>query len=107
MLERLGPIYLESALEHLESISRGIQAGDHGSVALAAHSLKSSSATLGASHLAELCQVLENRARAEQLDALEETVDDLQGTLHRVCDSLAQECDALAERYADQRDFGT
>lgn len=52
----------------LADMRQAILVGDAGQVRRLAHSLKSSSASLGARQLAELCQDLERRARAGLLE---------------------------------------
>jgi len=49
-------------------LRKGVDANDASIVQKAAHSLKSSSANLGALQLAQLCKELENRARLQTLD---------------------------------------
>lgn len=63
-LDEVIDIYLETAPELLQSIEITITDGDTLALRPAAHSLKSISGTLGAFILYELCQKLENMARA-------------------------------------------
>jgi HPt (histidine-containing phosphotransfer) domain-containing protein len=60
-------LYFESALELLGRLRAGMAANDQEAVPGAAHSLKSSSANLGANRLADLCKQLEFAARAGEL----------------------------------------
>ncbi|CBN55882.1 MULTISPECIES: response regulator [Kamptonema] len=57
-------IFLGDAPRYLDSIKVAIAAGDAGNLKVAAHTLKSSSANLGAMVLSELCKDLEYMARA-------------------------------------------
>lgn len=59
-------LYLEDAPQLLASIHKAVIAQDFSSLRFAAHSLKSSSATLGAKRLAALCQELEMKDRSEE-----------------------------------------
>ena len=63
LLARVVHLYLESAPELIARLRTGLAAGDHNAVRIAAHTLKSSSANLGASALAEMCKQLELAAR--------------------------------------------
>ncbi|MCB1676755.1 MAG: Hpt domain-containing protein, partial [Halioglobus sp.] len=55
--------YLDSAARLMEELGEGAQRGDCQQVQRAAHTLKSSSANIGASHLSACCRTLEHRAR--------------------------------------------
>ena len=64
ILRHIIQLYLDLTPETLEKIDAGLAGGDMEQVAMAAHSLKGSSATLGAEQLAELCQQLYEEAKA-------------------------------------------
>ena len=64
VLRKIIQLFLELTPDTLEEIDVGVAGGDMEQVALAAHSLKGSSATLGAEQLAELCQQLYMEAKA-------------------------------------------
>jgi HPt (histidine-containing phosphotransfer) domain-containing protein len=59
----------------------------------AAHSLKSSSANLGATQLAALCKELEQRGRDNDLQGAAELVDEIGKVYLRVCRALVMERD--------------
>jgi HPt (histidine-containing phosphotransfer) domain-containing protein len=69
LLARVIRLYLDSAPDLIERMRAGLAAGDHEAVRTAAHTLKSSSANLGAAGLADLCRRLELAARARQVGA--------------------------------------
>jgi HPt (histidine-containing phosphotransfer) domain-containing protein len=69
LLVRVIRLYLESTPELIERIRAALAANDHEAVRTAAHTLKSSSANLGATALAELCRRLELAARAASVGA--------------------------------------
>jgi CheY-like chemotaxis protein len=73
LLARVGRLYLETAPDLGKSLSDAAAGGDPGGVRRAAHSLKSSSANLGADALAALCSRVEASAAAGeiQVDAVE------------------------------------
>jgi HPt (histidine-containing phosphotransfer) domain-containing protein len=56
--------YLENAHQHIETIARAISQNDTAELRRVSHTLKSSSATLGATKLATLCQELETLSRS-------------------------------------------
>ena len=69
--------FLVEAPRQLASLRHGIAVGDEQAVRRAAHSLKSSAATLGALDLAELCRVVEARRGEGYLAAVSDVVDEL------------------------------
>ena len=74
-LERLIAAYLDEAPKHVTGIKVGIAAGDQDAVKIAAHTLKSSSANLGAIRLAELCQSIESAAVTNDRTTLADLAD--------------------------------
>lgn len=64
--------WLATAPKLIEQVHEGISGKDSQNTSMAAHSLKSSSANLGAQTLAEVCRRLEEMARE---DRLEETLE--------------------------------
>ena len=64
VLRQIIQLFLKFTPDTLEKIDAGVAGGDMEQVALAAHSLKGSSATIGAEQLAELCQQLYMEAKA-------------------------------------------
>jgi HPt (histidine-containing phosphotransfer) domain-containing protein len=63
-LGRLIDIFLENTPQSLSSLRSALVQSDAGALRMAAHSLKSSSASYGAMHLSELCKALEEMARS-------------------------------------------
>ena len=66
-LKKLLKTYLDIAPRNIEQISEAISKGDADALKSAAHSLKGSSANLGALEFAELCQSLETKGRQNSL----------------------------------------
>jgi PAS domain S-box-containing protein len=64
LLEQVVRLYLEAGPRLLDSLRSGMAAGDTDAVRAAAHALRSSSANVGARHLAELCKQIELASRA-------------------------------------------
>src|SRR6202451_4232445 len=67
MIPHIISIFLESATQDLEKMRRAVLAGDAQGLAVAAHSLKGSCSTLGASRLRELCLKVESDGPLEPL----------------------------------------
>lgn len=68
ILAKVIGLYLENAPELLEGLRTGLVSNDAHALRMAAHSLKSSSANLGAKDLAQACLELETLAHKQQLD---------------------------------------
>jgi two-component system sensor histidine kinase/response regulator len=64
LLAQVVQIYLDSTPALIEQLRTGMGNSDHDAIHAAAHSLKSSSANLGAKTLADLCRRVEMAARA-------------------------------------------
>ncbi len=62
----------------LAQMRQGAEQRDAATLRINAHTLKSSSATLGAASLSELCRILEAKARAEDLSQTVELVDQVE-----------------------------
>ncbi|MEP6959135.1 MAG: response regulator [Nitrospirota bacterium] len=90
-LARLIEKYIVSSTEHLLSIQRAVVTGDATMLWQAAHTLKSSSAMLGASMFAELCHELELLGRAATLDRVPEVLSKLEASYPSVCAALEVE----------------
>lgn len=69
LLGQIVQLYLESAPALLAQLAAGLAAADLDSIGNAAHSLKSSSANLGAIELSKMCGKLEAAARAGAIGA--------------------------------------
>ncbi len=72
LLEKIIRLFLSDAPRLMESLREAVQAGDLEALTLTAHSLKSSSATLGANALAETCRQMESLGRAGTLEGMTE-----------------------------------
>ena len=70
--------YLESTPHLLQTLREAIARTDSQGTRMAAHSLKSSSANLGAAALSELCKTLENIARERQLENAEALLSEIE-----------------------------
>jgi PAS domain S-box-containing protein len=67
LLGQVVALYLEASPPLIDQIQEGLRSADADGVRIAAHTLKSSSANLGARGLAEICAALESAARKGDL----------------------------------------
>lgn len=70
LIAELIDIFLSDAPQRLEEIAKGLTHGDLQSVERAAHTLKSSSANIGALGLSRICREMEELARARNLEPI-------------------------------------
>jgi signal transduction histidine kinase/CheY-like chemotaxis protein len=78
--------YLESSPALVEAIKSS--PSDFDTLARTAHTLKSSSAYVGALHLSELCKELERRARGGAPGALEQLISRIESVFAETCEAL-------------------
>ncbi|MDD2764894.1 MAG: Hpt domain-containing protein [Opitutaceae bacterium] len=83
-LRDLIQIYLDDAPKRLDEIEQSVKLGDAQLLALAAHSLKGSSANFGARQLRALCEQFEAAGRAAALDGLWPRIPALRDEFNRV-----------------------
>lgn len=88
LLGKMIDLYLVAAPERIEAATRASRAGDTEGVERALHSLKSSSAQLGAMRMQRLSEQGEHRARAGSLDGAAQLLSALEEELARVRDWL-------------------
>lgn len=88
MIAELIDIYAEDAAQLVSSLLEASQAGDHPSLAAAAHALRSPSASLGALDLAERCRLLEQASASAEEAVPVGLIDDLLSELERVLAAL-------------------
>ena len=88
VLNRLIDIYLDNSAQLVSDLENGIAANDPKAVTINAHSLKSSSANLGANRLADICRQVEENGRAANLDNISVLFDQLSSELAEVCEAL-------------------
>lgn len=90
--QRLTESFLRNGAELVERIENGLMSGDSVAVRIAAHTLKSSSANVGATGLSELCRRIEPLAERGDMDALRVQA----GRVHAVFDELSRALAAAA-----------
>jgi HPt (histidine-containing phosphotransfer) domain-containing protein len=72
-------------------IGEAVQSGNAAAMTRAAHTLKSSSAQLGAARLSALCKDLETSGRADELSGTPDTFADIEAELEKVHEELILE----------------
>ena len=75
LLARVIKAFESSAARLLPQLQDARRAGDHGGVRHVAHTLKSSSASIGAIKLSQLCGEIETKIRTDKLENLGERID--------------------------------
>ena len=80
--------YVADAPQQLEALNASLAAGDVDGLVRPAHTLKSSSASLGALRLTERCRQLELTAKAGSLDGATESIEGIAAELELVVAAL-------------------
>jgi len=83
--------YLSSSAGLLDALRCAVRASDPKAVTAAAHTLKSSSAQIGAVRLAALCKELEALGRNGSIEGAADLSDEIAGEHESVCERLAAE----------------
>jgi two-component system, sensor histidine kinase and response regulator len=91
LLGRIVAIYLQDSPRLLQRMHDAVAAEDGEALRQAAHSLKSSSANLGATQLATLSKELEHRGRDRQLEGTAELLQTFEAHYLRVREALTRE----------------
>ena len=91
-------LFVKHAPERLSSIEQAIESGDAKGLLMAAHSLKSSSAYIGAMRLSSLSKELELMGRTGALEGAKEKAEALVAEYSRVINALDAEIKAAGQR---------
>ncbi len=91
IVERVIRLYLASSPKLVQKIEKAAESGDVKSLNRAAHSLKSSSANVGGTTFAQLCERLEDMGRENSLDGAGEVLPQLRSGHHALCLALERE----------------
>jgi HPt (histidine-containing phosphotransfer) domain-containing protein len=89
-LERILTAYLDEAPKYLQNLKAASVAEDYSAMKMAAHTLKSSSANVGAVRLAEFCQEIENTISRKDAAALGSLLGSVGGEYFAVEEALKQ-----------------
>jgi len=96
LVNRVVQAYLESSRELVTKLRSAIDSADADSVTASAHTLKSSSANVGALKLADLCKTLETAARQGDLSAAPQLRQKIQQEYQQVIEALKLRTEAAA-----------
>jgi CheY-like chemotaxis protein/HPt (histidine-containing phosphotransfer) domain-containing protein len=99
LLAKVIGVYLDNSPTLVQRLREAVAQGDAVALRETAHSLKSSSANLGAAQLATLCKELEQRGREQRIEGTAALLAEVQAKYSRVREALAVE---LAEDCATQ-----
>ena len=88
LVRRVLATYAGSLVRHRQQISDGHAAGDVAGMRLGAHTLKSSSASVGALQLSKLCAAVEQALRDERLLELPPMIGQLLAEIDRVDEAV-------------------
>ena len=88
VIPRVIGLYLSNAPSMMEELQTAVERGETATVYRLAHSLKSSSAMVGALRLSALCKTLEARARETKDGAVQEGLPEIEAEYARVVEAL-------------------
>ena len=88
VLGRLIDVYMDTSPRLLQELRSALNEEDAALVELNAHSLKSSSAALGAMEFSGLCREVEEGCRAGKMHGLDQTVHNMEAQFPGVCAAL-------------------
>ncbi|HOC66484.1 MAG TPA: Hpt domain-containing protein [Methanothrix soehngenii] len=94
IVAEVGGLFLEHSPQKIAAILKAVENGDAKGLQTAAHSLKSSSAYVGAMRLSELSRELEMMGRSQVMDGAEEKAE----KLNREYKQVMMELDAEIQR---------
>lgn len=95
-LSRLTLKFIETSASDINKLGVMLSEGNSEEVRKLAHSLKGSSANLGAQTLAKLCHEIELASAGENLDGIDVQLEDIKSERDRVVDALHNECQRAA-----------
>ena len=93
---RLVGIYLRTTPASLEALETALSASDCAALQMTAHTLKSSSANMGAAGLSDLCRRLEAAAGQANLESAPDLIAEIQSEYGMVSTALSNDDEAMA-----------
>jgi HPt (histidine-containing phosphotransfer) domain-containing protein len=90
LFEELVELFIADSAAHVRALESALAAGDARLLERSAHTLKSSSASLGAMQLSELCRALEQAGRTNALSAASDLVRAAADACRRACKALGE-----------------
>ena len=95
VLSKIINLYLENSPGLIETVRKSVEQGDGAALCEAAHSLKSSSANLGAVSMAAVCKKLEDMGRDGRTDAAKALIGRIESEYKSVSTALADELERM------------
>ncbi len=92
ILQRVLHLYVDSAPDRMKSLRDAVESAEAAATRDAAHTLKSSSANVGATRLSTLCKDLEARARAGLMDDATERLAAIEAEFALVARAIEETC---------------
>ena len=81
--------YIDEGVGYLEAMAAAVAAGDAAAMVRPAHTMKSSSATMGAMRLSVICKGLEEAGRAGDVDGMPASVEAAHGAWEETLEAMA------------------
>ncbi|MDL1967410.1 MAG: response regulator [Deltaproteobacteria bacterium] len=97
ILGKIIKLYLENSPGLITTVRESVEQGDGGALCEAAHSLKSSSANLGAIQLMAVCKELEDMGRDGRTDAAKELIGRIESEFKSANTALAEELRRISD----------
>ena len=88
LVQKVVAAYVDDTPQHLQALRQAIAALDTNNIRKTAHSLKSSSANVGAETLAQMCKEMETLGRTETTEGASGILTSMEREFHAVRDSL-------------------
>ncbi|NHZ44528.1 response regulator [Massilia aquatica] len=88
LVQRVVTAYVDDTPQHLKTLRQAIAGVDPGNLRKIAHSLKSSSANVGAETLAQMCKDMETLGRTDTTEGASGILTDMEREFKAVCHSL-------------------
>ncbi len=102
IIAEVGGLFIEHSPEKIKAILRAVESEDAKGLQVAAHSLKSSSAYVGAMHLSNMSKELEMMGRTQVLEGAREKAERLKAEHMRVMKALDAEIKLANESVDNQ-----
>ncbi len=90
LLKQIFSIYLEETPKQLVALNEAIRQQNASCISNITHSMKSSSANIGATELSKTCAVLEKKARENNLETITKDISNLGLMAQQVLDEIEQ-----------------
>jgi HPt (histidine-containing phosphotransfer) domain-containing protein len=98
IVAEVGGLFVKHAPEKLSAIAQAVEKGDAKGLQIAAHSLKSSSAYVGAMHLSAMSKELELMGRSGSLEGVKDKTEKMRTEYERVMAALEVEIKTADKR---------